>query len=144
MARVTINVTINNYFAATEKHCHSKAKRGRFGGAFRTDPQTGEWIVAAQQVPASTAMTAPLVFTDQNGASVPGPIGVITSTDTANPPTLSADGQSANVTTPASGSVTLTWTDPTGAVSPFSVVLTDQVVQQITGQFGTFVPGTTA
>ncbi len=100
--------------------------------------------MAAQQVPASTAMTAPLVFTDQTGANVPGPVGVVTSTDAANAPTLSADGQSCNVMTPASGAVTLTWTDPAGKVSPFSVVLTDQVVQQISGQFGTFVPGTTA
>ena len=47
--------------------------------------------------------------------------------------------------TPASGSFTLLWHDPAGKVPDFSVPLTDQVVvQNISGAFGTFVPGTTA
>lgn len=142
---MSLTITINNYYFCPPEKPHPKAQRGRFAGAYHTDPETGEWIVAAQQVPASTAMTAPLVFTDQNGASVQGPVGVITSSDPNVQASLSADGQSANVTTPASGSVTLTWTDPAGKLAPFSIDLTDQVVvQQISGQFGTFVPGTTA
>lgn len=101
--------------------------------------------MAVQTVPSSTALTAPIVFTDSNGASVTGPQGTLTTDNPAVTAALSADFQSCNVTSPASGSVTITWNDPAGVIAPFSVTLTDQVIPvTISGAFGTFVPGTTA
>lgn len=127
------------------EHHHGPAVRGRFAGAYFTDSE-GEIIVAVQTVPGSTALTAPIVFTDSTGAIVSGPTGALTVDNPAvTDARLSADGQSANVTSPATGSVTITWTDPAGNIAPFSVTLTDQVIPvTITGQFGTFAPGTTA
>jgi hypothetical protein len=98
-----------------------------------------------QTVPSSTALTGKLVFVDSStGATVVGPIGVLTSDVASAAPTLSADGQSYNFTSAASGSVTLTWTDPAGVVVPFSEVFTDQIVPVvITGTFGPATAGTT-
>ena len=118
---------------------------GRFEGAHFIHPKTGVLTVAAQPVPASTALTGGLIFTDSTGAVVKGPIGALTADQTTVTPTLSADGQSYNFTSPASGSVTLTWTDPAGVVAPFSQIFTDQVIAvTVTGAFGPAAPGTTA
>lgn len=105
--------------------------------------------MAAQTVPVSTAITAPLIFTQTSSdgsapVTVTGPIGAVSSSDPTVTPALSADGQAVNLTTPASGTFTLTWHDPAGVVADFSVTLTDQVpVLTVTGAFGVFVPGTT-
>lgn len=102
--------------------------------------------MSVQTVVPSTALTAAIVFTDSTGTTVVGPTGTLT-VDNASvtDARLSADGQSCNVTSPASGSVTITWTDPAGKIPPFSVTLTDQVIPvTVTGQFGTFAAGTTA
>ena len=95
-------------------------------------------------------MTAPLIFTQTSSdpnvppVTVPGPKGVVSSSDPTVSPSLSADGQSVNLTTPASGTFTLTWHDPAGNVPDFSVTLTDEVpVLTVTGAFGQFVAGST-
>ncbi len=98
----------------------------------------------AQTVPANTALTGPLIFVDQFGNPAVGPIGVISSSVVLTPPaSLSADGQSFNFTSPASGDVTLLWHDPAGAVPDFTGDFTDQVVITITGSFGAAAAGTT-
>ena len=105
--------------------------------------------MAAQTVPVSTAITAPMTFTQTSSdgsppVTVKGPTGTVTSSDPTVSPFLSADGQSVNLTTPASGTFTLTWHDPAGVVADFSVTLTDQVpVLTVTGAFGPFTVGTT-
>jgi hypothetical protein len=102
--------------------------------------------VASQQVPPSTALTGPLVFTE-NGVAAAGPIGTITASDPAAAPSLSADGQSYNFTSLAIGAatLTLTWHDPAGNVADFASDFTDQPVPIImTGAFGTAGPGLTA
>lgn len=130
----------------SEKPEPGKAVKGRFAGAYFINPKTGDIILAVQTLPASTAVTAPIIFTDSTGAAVKGPTGTLTVDNPAvTDARLSADFQSCNVTTPASGSVTITWTDPAANIAPFSVTLTDQILPvTITGQFGTFAPGTTA
>lgn len=122
-----------------------RAVHGRFEGAHFRNPNTGALTVAVQTLPGSTAVTAPIIFTDSTGAKVTGPTGTLSVDNAAvTDARLSADGQSCNVTTPPTGSVTITWTDPAGKIPPFSVTLTDQVVVTVTGAFGTFAPGTTA
>lgn len=141
--RLTVNF-IEKLLKCRHGHHHGRAVRGRFAGAYFIG-SSGEIIVAVQTVPVSTALTAPIVFTDSTGASVTGPSGTLTVDNPAvTDARLSADGQACNVTSPASGSVTITWTDPAGIIPPFSVTLTDQVVVTVTGAFGTFAPGTTA
>ena len=126
------------------RHHHHKHVKGRFEGAQYFDCNTGELKVAVQTVPASTALTGKLIFTDNTGATVVGPIGLLTSDVSTITPGLSADGQSYNFTSPATGSVTLTWTDPAGVVLPFSQIFTDQVgTVVLTGSFGPAAPGTT-
>ncbi len=101
--------------------------------------------MAKQTVPVSTQLTGKLIFTDSTGATVIGPIGSISADNGSVTPTLSADGQSYNFTSPASGDVTLTWTDPAGNVASASQTFTDQVVAPtISLQFGPASPGTTA
>lgn len=100
--------------------------------------------MAVQTVPGGTAVTAPFIFTSSTRGVIPGPVGAVSVDNAAATAGLSADGQSCNVMTPPTGSVTVTWTDPAGAIASFSVTLTDQVVETITGDFGTFAPGTTA
>lgn len=99
--------------------------------------------MATQTVPASTALTASLIFTDSTGVVVTGPIGTLTADVSTVTPTLSASGQAVNVTSPPSGDVTLTWSDPSGVVPSFSVTLSDQAAVTVTGAFGSFAPGTT-
>lgn len=102
--------------------------------------------MAAQTVPASTPLTGGLIFT-QAGATVLGPMGSITASDPAVAVSLSADGQFYNLTSPASGGVTLTWHDPAGNVPDFSVDFVDEIVvvppAPITGTFGPASLGTT-
>lgn len=119
-----------------------RAVKGRFAGLYWTDPHTGEWTVASQQVPFNAPITAPLVFVDKNGLAEPGPVGTIAVTDPAGTAALSADGQHANITVTVAA--TATWTDPSGVVPSFSVDLTEAIGPVVSGSFGTFVPGTTA
>jgi hypothetical protein len=134
-----------NFFSDCGKKKHKKkAVAGRFPGVTWRDKE-GVLKVAAQTVPAGTALTGKLVFVDQFGQSALGPIGSISSSVVLTPPaSLSADGQSFNFTSPPSGDVTLLWHDPTGAVPDFTGDFSDQVVLVVTGAFGTAVPGTTA
>lgn len=131
-----------------ERHHPSphRARHGRFAGVYHRNHKTGEITLAVQTVAGSTALTAPIIFTDSTGATVQGPAGTLTVDNAAvTDARLSADNQSCNVTSPATGSVTITWTDPSGNIAPFSVTLTDQVIPvTISGSFGTFAPGTTA
>lgn len=124
--------------------CENPAVAGRFAGVFHVNQQ-GVLIVAKQQVPGNTAITAPLVFTDSVAGTVKGPVGIISSSDPAVVPSLSADGQAVNVTSPASGVVTVTWHDPAGVVAAFDLDIEVAAVapSTITGAFGPFVPGTT-
>ncbi len=150
MSQSPVTITIGSIYIHVYCHPHHphhphRAVEGRFSGAFFTDPMTGEIIVAVQTVPGSTAITSALTFTDSLGNIVTGPTGALT---VDNPDVtdarFSADGQAVNVTTPDSGNVTITWSDPAGNIAPFAVTLTDQVVPvTITGEFGEFVPGTT-
>lgn len=129
------------------RHHHFKPVAGRFAGMFRRHHRTGDFIVATQTVPLNTPSTAPLVFTDASGATGPGPVGTVSASDPSVSVSLSADGQSANVTLSAvlTAPATLTWTDPSGVVPDFSVEVTDQATFSATaGSFGTFAPGTTA
>lgn len=98
----------------------------------------------AQTVPASTALTGPLLFVDQFGNPATGPIGQLSSSVPLDTLSLSADGQSFNFTSPASGDVTLLWHDPAGNVPDFTGDFTDQIVLTITGSFGSATPGTTS
>lgn len=102
--------------------------------------------MATQTIPLNTPSTAPLIFTNTStGATGPGPIGTISASDGSVNVSLSADGQAANVTLTSSTTATLTWSDPSGVVPNFTVDVTDSgSVGQITGAFGTFVPGTTS
>jgi len=121
--------------------------RGRFAGAYTTTPK-GEIIVAMQQLTVNTPFTCPLIFQDANGNNVPGPAGgSVSSSDPTVQVALSADGQAVNATmTAANITSTLTWSG-TGANGPFSFTtdVTDQSVAggPVSGQFGSFVPGTT-
>lgn len=125
-----------------------KPVAGRFAGIFDVDPKTGATIVATQTLTLNTPSTAPLVFTDANGVTGPGPIGEISASDPSVSVSLSADGQSANATmtetlaTPA----TLTWHDPAGVVPDFTVDVTDAaaVFVPVSGGFGTFAPSAPA
>lgn len=128
--------------------CEKPAVAGRFAGVFHVNSQ-GEIIVMSQNVPGSTAITAPLVFNSSTNGTVKGPVGTIASSDPNAVPSLSADGQAVNVTTPAEAPVqdviTLTWSDPAGKIASFTVDLVVSAAPQevITGAFGAFVPGTT-
>lgn len=130
-----------------EEEC-DPAVAGRFAGVFHVNSQ-GVITVMSQNVPGATAVTAQLVFTSSLNGTVKGPIGSIASSDANAVPSLSADGQAVNVTTPAEAPVqdviTLTWSDPSGKIASFSVDLVVSAAPQevITGAFGTFVPGTT-
>lgn len=86
-----------------------RAIHGRFEGVHYVNPVTGEITVADQTVPVSTALTGKFVFTDSTGATVTGPMGTIAADNSAvTDARLSADGQSYNFTSAASGDVTLT------------------------------------
>ncbi len=133
-----------------ERRCreeHRRAVRGRFAGAFYLSNE-GE-ITLSQAAPGGTAITAPIDFVDQHGQPIKGPMGALTSSDAANTPTLSADGQAANVMTPAATgtdqTITISWNDPAGKIAGFSVdlVVAAVVPVAVSGSFGTFVPGTT-
>jgi hypothetical protein len=100
-----------------------------------------------QQVPANTALTGGLIFLDASGATTVGPIGTLSSSVTLLSLGLSSDGQSYNFTSPSSGNVTLTWTDPSGQVPSFSADFSDQPpppAPAVSGSFGPAAPGTTA
>lgn len=99
--------------------------------------------MAAQTVPALTALTGKLVFVDQFGNPAVGPVGVISSSVPLPTLSLSADGQSYNFTSPASSDVSLLWHDPAGNIPDFTGDFTAQVVLTITGSFGPASPGTT-
>lgn len=122
-------------------HHPPRPVKGRFPGVSIVTPK-GE-IPVAQTVPANTALTGPLLFVDQHGGPIAGPIGTISADNAAANPTLSADGQSFNFTSLPVGAVTLTWHDPTNVVPDFQGVFTDEVLVPTTGSFGTAVPGTT-
>ena len=133
---------IENFFGCCHKHHHKpRAVKGRFGGLSIVTPK-GE-IPLSQQVPPSTALTGPLLFTDQFGNPVKGPIGTLSSSVPLDTLSLSADGQSFNFTSPATGDVTILWHDPAGNVPDFTGDFSDQPVLVITGAFGAAVPGVT-
>lgn len=120
---------------------------GRFAGLYYVDPKTGVTIVATQTLTVGTSFTAPLVFTDANGVTGPGPIGEVSASDPSVSIGLSADGQAANVVMTATlpTPATLTWHDPAGAVPDFTVDVTDAaaVFVPTSGGFGTFAEGNT-
>lgn len=146
---VDLDALVDDFIARVHHHRGQRPPprhrriRGRFEGAQFFNPKTGEIEVAIQTVPSSTALTGALIFTDQTGATVAGPIGTIASDQPTVSPSLSADGQHYNFTSPPSGDVTLTWSDPAGKVASFSQTFTDQVVEVITGAFGQATAGTT-
>lgn len=130
-------------------HHHLHAKTVQFAGAFYINKQ-GVPIVSTQNVPGATALTGQLVFKDQNGGSITGPVGSISSTDTANTPSLSGDGQSYNFTSPvqttSDQTITLTWSDPNGKISNATAdfVVSAVVLVASSVEFGSASPGTTA
>lgn len=100
----------------------------------------------SQLVPPATALTVPLIFT-QDGATVKGPVGVVSSSDATVTPTLSGDGQAVNFNSPLTGPFKLTWQSTDASVAPFSLDVDVSVAPPasgpIIGSFGTVVPGTT-
>lgn len=145
-----MKIEVNVFKGCRKKHHRHHAVRGQFAGAFHVNSR-GEIIVAQQTVPGSVAETGQLLFKDQNGNPIPGPVGTITSTDSANAPSLSSDGQSYNFTPPAATAtdqlITLTWHDPAGKIAAFStdfVVAAVIVLEAVSGEFGPASPGTTA
>lgn len=105
--------------------------------------------MAGQALAINTAYTAPLVFTNAEGQTIPGPAtGSVPALDIPGNGTtsISTDGQFVNVMLTAVGDVNLTGTttNADGSVvtwAPDPLTGTDSVVTGVT--VGTFVPGTT-
>lgn len=143
MKKIVINIC-----GRRKKH-RRRAVRGQFAGAYYVT-KTGEIKVSQQHVPGATALTGQLLFKDQQGNPIAGPTGGLASSDPNVVPGLSADGQSYNVTLPAATAVdqtvALTWSDPSGKVTSFSVdFVVDAVFVPVatTGEFGPATQGTT-
>lgn len=138
-----------NIFERRGKRHKRRAVTSQFAGAYYVNSK-GDIVVAQQTVPGATALTGQLIFKDQNGNLIAGPVGAIASTDSANPPSLSSDGQSYNLTSPAATgadqTVTLTWTDPSGKVPGATqdfIVAAVIVLAAASVEFGLASPGTT-
>lgn len=105
----------------------------RLAGLSYINPD-GSLTMATVQLTIGKSYTAPLIFTDATGASGVGPIGSVSSNDPAIVPSLSADGQTLNVSViakvadPPDGA-SITWTDPAGTIADTVLVsVTDQAV----------------
>lgn len=119
--------------------------QGRFAGMYSVT-ECGDISMATQQLTVGVGFTAPLVFKDTGGNTGIGPVGEVSSSDGSVSVGLSGDGQAANVTmSVANVTATLTWHDPNGVIPDFSVDVSDNVpFEAASGEFGTFVEGTTA
>lgn len=139
-----MKIEINIFERRCEKR-HRGRIVGRFAGAYYVN-QNGEYVVMSQSVPPSVALTVPLIFT-QDGATVRGPVGSVSSSDPSVSPSLSADGQAVNFNSPLVGPFKLTWQSADASVAPFSVdvdvIAAPPAPGPIVGSFGTIVPGTT-
>lgn len=77
-----------------------------------------------QQLNIGVSYTAALVFTDASGNTGAGPIGTVTASDHVVTASLSADGQSLNVTATAvpTAPVSIVWHDPSGSIADTDLI----------------------
>lgn len=137
--------------ALCEYECPPKdlvAVRGYFPG-LQTINSAGEIVMAAQAIAINTAYTGAITFLNAEGQQIPSDAktaSVALDNTSAGSASLSADGQSVNVTLTVVGAVNLVYTGTNSAGNPITVPPlplqgTDSVA--VSGSIGTLSPGTT-